>query len=205
LDNTKKICDENGVVYINPNKALYNGEKINIAKKYLLDNKIEFNLLLYLESDEVIEPMDAPYVKDRIFDGMKKCKAKFMSFNLTQLWRNYTGLTLNYSCSKLIVATSFNFPVGDEGHNATYVINISFKNIIEGIRMYHLHMFRKKALQRVVNGIWRGGGDGGGVNIEKVKYKLEKTDFLNDIYNSLKIQDDSCPVKMNTYVGDMGE
>ena len=43
-----------------------------------------------------------------------------------------------------------------------------------------------------------GGGDGGGIYIERVKFELQKTKFLKQIYNKLDIQGQD---EINTYVG----
>ena len=200
-DNTEKICNELGIIYLNTKRALYNGEKINIAKYYLDAMKIDYDLLLYLESDEAIEPKDIEVFKNL------PCDIPFMSFDLLQLWKNYTAFRVSPSCSKLIINTQYNFPHGDEGHNATDVISISMKNIVSNIRMYHLHFFRNKAFSRIYNGKWYGGGDRGGIDIEKEKFKLERTDFLDKVYGALSIQEKNIYIKdeRNTYIGVIGD
>jgi len=48
-----------------------------------------------------------------------------------------------------------------------------------------------------------GGGDGGGVDIEKVKYKIEETEFLKSIYDKLSVVEkkELDIDEINTYVG----
>jgi hypothetical protein len=97
----------------------------------------------------------------------------------------------------------FQFSTGDEGHNAGSIIRISFHHVVKDVRMYHLHQFRENALSRVNNGIWRGGGDGGGFVIKDHQFDLERTDFLKLLYSTLEIKErpvcEACEV--NTYVG----
>jgi hypothetical protein len=205
-DGTKELCGKIGVDYINPRKPLYNGEKINIAKKYLERLNIDYDVILYLEADEVIEPNDVD-IFIRALNTNKKT-AWFMSLDLIQLWKNYTGFRISQtkaspSCSKVVYDTLYHFYEGDEGHNATQIIKIAFRNVISGIRMYHLREFRKNSFSRICNSTWYGGGDKGGVDIEKVKFNLERTEFLDDIYNTLEIQDRNIYIKdsKNTYIG----
>jgi len=201
-DRTEEICDKLGVLYLRIKKPLYNGEKINLAKYYLDSINVEYDKILYLESDEAIEPEDIDLFIHNIDSNVS-----FVSFDLIQLWKEFTGFRISPSCSKLINDIHYVFSNEDEGHNARNIINISFNNIIEGVRMYHLHFFRKKALQRVYNGIWYGGGDKGGIDIDKSKFDLERTDFLSDIYKHLPIQEKNVHIKdeRNTYIGVIGD
>jgi len=200
-DNTQRVCLELGIKYINPQKALYNGEKINIGAEFL-KKRVHYETLVYLEADEAIEPADmrnfVEYIK------LYRYKKKFLAFNLWELWKDFTAFEkgIHCSCSKIING-KFKFPVDDEGHNCREARFESCENRIPDVRFYHLHMFREKALHRVENGKWRGGGDGGGINIEEVKFDLKKTPFLEEIYSTLKIQERNISINdpNNTYVG----
>ena len=205
-DNTIDVCKSLGIEYMTINVPIYNGTKINIANVFMRQRKIEFDTVLYLESDEALEPDDMNKIVEGIESSINASKHGFNSFDLIQLWKDQSGFRVSPSCSKVIKDINFKFPDGDEGHNAGPVIREAFQNVIPA-RMYHLHMFRTNALKRVfkIRGkdTWLGGGDGGGIVIDKVKFELKQTDFLKSIYNTLKIQDrENLDELKNTYVGE---
>ncbi len=200
-DKTIDVCKEIGVKYYNPHKALYNGEKINIGLEWIRRNNYDFDAVLYLEADEAIEFEDVGILKEYI--NLHRKESVFMSFNMIELWKDKSGFKTNPSCSKIINNVNYVFPIGDEGHNS--VQQVSIKHLIKDVRLYHLHHFRKNAMCRIHNGIWRGGGDGGGIDIEQTKFSIKETELTKDIYSGLKIRDRNIPWKnpTNTYVGEL--
>jgi len=201
LDGTIDMCHKLGVKYVNPRKPLYNGEKINIGIAWAESRNYLFDAVLYLEGDEAIEPEDMGKLKHYI--SLHRKESAFMSFDMIELWKKQSGFKTNPSCSKIINNVHYKFPVSDEGHNS--VQHISVKHLVEGVRLYHLHHFRQNAMCRVHNGIWRGGGDGGGIDIEQTKFKVKETELIKDIYQDLAILDRDLPFRdsSNTYVGEM--
>lgn len=180
IDNVKEIAEKNNWHFIQMSTFEYNGIQYNKALDYITKNNIPCDHIWFVDSDECIDPVFAPFLLEDI-EKVKQANGNQLRFRnrieILPEWK-YIQTSIEIGNEGIVWGDAL-YQTRQNGFDGNWRF-ANFRDLRYGntrVPLYHLHNLSKHGANRIKGNIYESGKLK--VDIDNVNHYIKETEYTN--------------------------